>query len=468
MSQDLRGFLRYIDEHEPKELVRVRTQIDPNLFEATAIFKKLTDLGKRPALLFENAKNLQGKRSEYQLLIGIFANQRKSEIALGLKPGPRIDLLNEFLRRESRRTEPVIVGKSEAPVKEVIKTGDAVNLAEMPIVRQHEMDGNPYFDLSVLAWDPDYGYNTSYQRMMYLDENHTALHMSPRHLWTYFQKYEKQGRNMPMALPIGHHPAFYIGTLTMSPIDVDEYEAIGGVMGEPVRVVPSETYGNDLLVPADAEVIVEGELLANWRTVEGPFGEWTDYYGPQRLRWVFEVKAVTHRKNPIFTSHISGNQYLEDPNVDLSKEAGVLRAVRNAVPSAIAVAFGGRGLGYNCVISLKKRMEGEPMRAAMAALGASDYLKHVILVDDDIDPWNMNEVMWAVAMRVQAEKDVTILKNLKGNTLDPSIDHEVATSGMIIDATVPLNRPYERVINVPQKVLDRINLEEYINPDYLK
>ncbi|MBI4322270.1 MAG: UbiD family decarboxylase [Chloroflexi bacterium] len=468
MSQDLRSFLRYVEQNEPGEIVRIHRQIDPNLFEATAIFKKLRDLGKSPALLFENPKDLQGRRSEYQLLIGLFASQRRAEIALGLKPGPRANLVHEYLRREKRAVKPIVIGRAEAPVKEVVKTGTSVDLSEMPVPRQHEMDGNPYFDLAVIARDAEYGYNASYHRCMYLDENHTALHMSPRHLWTYFQKRERQGQSMPVAIVLGHHPTFYMGCQTMAPLSADEYEVIGGLMGEPVRLVPSEAYGEDLLVPADAEVIVEGEMLPNVRTVEGPFGEWTDHYGPQRLRWVIEVKAVTHRRNPIFMSHISGDQYEEDPFVDIGREAGVLTAVRNSVPSVAAVALGGRGHGYNCVISLKKRMEGEPMRAAAAAIGAADHVKHVILVDEDIDPWNLNEVMWAVAMRVQAEKDVTILRNLKGNVLDPSIEHEIATSGMIIDATVPLNRPFERVINVPQKVLERINLEEYVNPDYLK
>ncbi|MBI4321296.1 MAG: UbiD family decarboxylase [Chloroflexi bacterium] len=468
MSAALRDFLHYIEENEPKELVRIHAPIDPNMFEANAIYKKLNDLGKWPALLFENPKDLTGARSEYNLLVGVTANQRKAEIALGLKPGSRADLVNEYLKRESRTIKPVVVDKAEAPVKEVVMTGDAVNLAKMPVVRQHEMDGNPYFDTAVVAWDEEYGYNTSFQRMMYLDENHTAFHAAPRHLWTYLQKWESAGRALPMAIIIGHHPSFYMGALTLAPIDTDEYEVIGGVMKEPLRLVPSEAYGDRLLVPADAEVIVEGELLPNVRTMEGPFAEFTDYYGPQRLRWVFEVKAVTHRRNPIFMTHISGDQYQEDYYIDIGKEAGVLRVVRNAAPSAVAVAMLGRGLAYNVVISMKKRMEGEPMRAALAALGSRDHVKHVIVVDHDIDPWNLKEVMWAIAMRVQAGKDVTILRNLKGSPLDPSADHELATDGMIIDATIPLNRPFEPVTNIPKKVLDRVNLEEYVNPDYLK
>ncbi|MBI4318826.1 MAG: UbiD family decarboxylase [Chloroflexi bacterium] len=466
MSKTLRDFLQYVGANEPKELVRIHRPVDPNLFEATAIYKKLNDLGKRPALLFDNPKDVAGRKSDYRLLMGLFASHRKIEVALGLPPGPRARMVDEFAKRADRRIKPVVIAKADAPVKEVVETGESIDLSKMPVVRQHEMDGNPYFDMTVAAWDAEWGNNVSFQRMMYLDPNHTALHMSPRHLWTYFQKREREGRSLPIAIVIGHHPTFDMGSLVLSSLDEDEYEVIGGAMGEPLRLVPSEMYGSELLVPADAEVIVEGELVPNMRTVEGPFGEWTDYYGPQRLRWLFEAKAVTHRKDPIFACQISGMYYGENGNADLAKEASLLRLARSVTPSVVAVAISAWGLGFNCVICMKKRMEGEPMRAAMAALGSTDQVKNIIVVDDDIDPWDHRQVMWAIAMRVQPDKDVTVLRNLKGSTLDPSSEHELATSSMVIDATVPLNRPYEKVLNIPEKVLDRINLEEYVNPDY--
>jgi UbiD family decarboxylase len=158
---------------------------------------------------------------------------------------------------------------------------------------------------------------------------------------------------------------------------------------------------------------------------------------------------------------------VESNNLGLATEAGLYSAVARVAPTVNAVACVGRGFRFNVYISIKKRMEGEPVSAALAALAASDYVKNVIVVDEDINPGSLPDVMWAVSTRVQPERDVTIIKNKKGSTLDPSTGHEVATSAMIIDATVPLDQPYERTINIPPWVADRIKLADYISEDEL-
>ncbi len=467
MPKDLRGFLDQIEREEPQEVVRVTREIDPTRFEATAILMKLMRERLFPAVLFERPKSIRGDISYARLLMNLFASHRKTEAALDQKGISRLELIKEYVRREGSRIAPRVISRSEAPVKEVVRVGVDLDLSALPIVRHAEMDGNPYIDTAVVGCDPDYGYNSSYLRMMYLDPNHTAIHMSPRHMWTYCRGREERGEATPLAVVIGHHPAFYLGSLTLASIDADEYEIIGGMLGEPLRLVPSESYGEALLVPADAEMILEGEIVPHQRVVEGPFEEWTGYYGPQRLRWVVEMKAITHRRDPIYNCAFSA-QLPEDNYLNLATEAGLLINVSQVAPSVKAVACMGRGYRFNVVISMSKRMEGEPVSAALAALAVTDYAKNVIVVDEDIDPWNLPDVMWAVAMRVQPERDVTIIKRKKGSTLDPSSEHELATSAMIIDATIPLDRPFQRVVEIPKDVMERIKWEDFISLELLK
>lgn len=459
MPKSLRDFIARLEAEQGRELIRIKREIDPSRFEATGLIKQLLDRGETGSVLFEQTRDVQGRSSGYRLFMQMFGDQRKTEIALDLPPMSRMELVKEYMALEGRKIKPVVIDRSEAPVKEVVLVGEQADLDEMPIVRHFEMDGNPYFDMALVGHDPEFGYNSSLLRMMYLDRHHTAVHMSPRHHWTYFVRREEKGESLPSALVLGHHPAFYMGSLTLEPITIDEYEVIGGLMNEPLRLTPSEFYGSGLLVPADAEIVIEGEILAGERVVEGPFSEWTGYYGPQRLRWVFEVKAITHRRDPIHTCLV--NRW-EDWHINLGVEAGLFKAARAAAPGVKAVAAMVYGLGYNVVISMRKHFEGQPVTAALAAIAAWDNAKHVIIVDEDIDPWKHEDVMWAIATRVQADKDVNIIRGVKGSTLDPSTEHELSRSAMIIDATIPLNRPFERPVALPGWIFDKVKLDDYL------
>jgi 2,5-furandicarboxylate decarboxylase 1 len=323
------------------------------------------------------------------------------------------------------------------------------------------MDGGPYLTPIIVSRDPGgKRYNVSWNRMMYLDSGHLGIYMSPRHLWSYFSKAESQGKNIPIGVVLGHHPAFHITGALLTPFGEDEYDAAGGVLGEPLRLVPSEIYGEDLLVPADSEMVIEGEIHVERRVVEGPFGEFTGYSGSQRLACLFEAKAITCRKDAIFIDIFPcGTEHL---NAHLPIEASIYAQAKAAVPTVRETCWIGSGGPFHLIISLKKTMEGQPMRAAMAALSASNFLKHVIVVDDDIDPANLKEVMWAIATRVQASENVVILKGLQGHVLDPSVRHEIRSDGMIIDATKPIDRPFPKRGEVPVDVLEKIKLEDYI------
>ena len=201
-----------------------------------------------------------------------------------MKPNEcELPLSLEYARREDRLLAPVTIPAMEAPVKQVVKRGDEANIYDLPVVRHHAMDPAPYIDMTPVMKDPDEGfYNIAFQRNMVKGPRKLGLHMSPRHNWQIHRKNEEKNRPTPVAIVISHHPAFYLGSLNVSPFGVDDYAKVGAIMGEALRLTSSETLGEDFMVPADAEMVIEGHVLPNVKEIEGPFGEFTGYYGPQR------------------------------------------------------------------------------------------------------------------------------------------------------------------------------------------
>jgi 2,5-furandicarboxylate decarboxylase 1 len=463
MAKDLRTFLKDMERQMPEDIIRIKKEISPR-FEITAIQRHLVDQDRYPLLIFDQVKNLKDALSPFKVMVNVFGSRQKCTVALGLpKEQWRMETSLEFARRANHLIKPVIVGKKDAPVKEVIRTGKDVDLLELPVLTHNEMDGHPYLVDAVVAADPDTGvYNSSHHRMLVRNRDELGLYMSPRHLWNYCQRAAEKGKALPIAHVIGHHPGFYLGTEALVEMEIDEYEVIGGILDEPLRLVPSEAYGDQLLVPADAEIIVEGEVLPTLRDAEGPFGEFTGYYGPQRWAPVVKVKAITYRKDATYMNIVTGN-------VDhwivgcIPKEAGIYEEVKKSVPGVKAVHFPASGCcRFHAYISIDKRVDGEGKVAAIASLPYHDELKHVIVVDSDVDAFNEKEVLWAVATRVQAGEDVDILRRVRGGTLDPSATSKTMGDKLLIDATKPISRPYAERIRVPQGVMDRIRLEDWI------
>lgn len=461
MIKGLRDYLEYIEKECPTEILHIEAEVNPANFDVTAALKHLENAGAYPLTYFSRCLNIKGEASAFPLVTNIYASRKRCALALGLDESQaNLPLSLEYARREARRLAPVILNKEEAPVKAVIKTGSEVDIGEFPIVRHHYMDGGPYIDMTPVMRDPDTGaYNIAFLRTMYKGPRKLGLHMSPRHNWQIVRKNEEAGKPTPVVIVVSHHPSFYLGALNVSPFGVDDYEVIGSIMDEPMRVVPSETWGDSFMVPADAEIVIEGEVLPNVREVEGPFGEFPGTFGPQRARWVIDVKAVTHRKDAIYQDIFVGHK---DNWVlgAIPKEGTLYNRIKGVVPTLIGLHLPDSGTGrFNCYISIDKKVNGESKQAALIAMGECDFVKNTIVVDADVDPFDEQEVMWAVATRVQADQDVDILKNVKGNTLDPSQIDDVMTAKMIIDATKPLGRPFAERVRVPDTALERVKLE---------
>ncbi|WP_183192911.1 UbiD family decarboxylase [Brevibacillus nitrificans] len=461
---DLRDYISKLETELPDQLLRIKKEVNPAEFEATAILQHLENNDQYPTVIFENNVNVNGDKSEFSSIINVFASRERCALAMNMDVSAKdLPLSLEYAAREKTMIEPTVISREEAPVKQTVKIEDEVDLSEYPIIRFHEMDPAPYLDVTAFVKDPDGGfYNGAFQRTMYKGKRKLGLHMSPRHNWQIARKYEERNEPTPIIIVVGHHPSFYLGSLNVSPFGNDDYAKIGSIMGESLRLVPSETWGDQFMVPADAEMIIEGEIVPNHREVEGPFGEFPGTYGPQRVRWVINVRAVTHRKDAIFQSIFTGHRETWILGA-IPKEGTLFNRIKGVVPTTRSVHLPLSSVGrFHCYISIDKKVDGESKQAALIALGECDFVKHVVVVDSDIDPFKEEQVMWAMATRVQADHDVDIIKNVKGNTLDPSQLDDIMGAKMIIDATKPVSRLFSQRIKVPDSVMNRISLQHFL------
>ncbi len=468
-SLDLRQYLARLEHAHPEWVVHVGKPVDPARFQVTAVLQQLENRGRFPLVVFDQPLNLKGQPSRFPLVTNMYAARERCAMALGLRPEQAYLALGlEYAGREALRLPPTFVPAANAPTKQVVRTGGDVDLREFPVVRHHRMDAGPYLDMASVMRDPESGaYNVAFLRNQYKGPRKVGVHMSPRHNWQIARRHEERGRPTPVAIVVSHHPAFYIGALNVSPFGEDDYEVIGSIAGRPLRLTTSETWGRDFLVPADADIVIEGEIPPNVREVEGPFGEFPGTYGPQRVRWVVDITAVTHRADAVYQDIFVGHR---DNWVlgSFPKEGSIFNRIKGVVPTVTAVHLPTSGVGrFHCYISIDKKVDGESKQAALIALGAVDFVKHVVVVDADVNVYNEEEVLWAVATRVQADQDIDIIKNVKGASLDPSQTDDIMGAKMIIDATRPVRRPFEARIEVPRDVVDATDLGDLIPRDQL-
>jgi len=461
MPKDLNSWLKDLEDRIPGEPLKISTEVHPSNFEVSAILHQLEERGNLQAVLFEKVNSVKNEPTKFQMLCHAFTTYDKLAVSLNQEIAERSDLFNRYLRISKQRTSVKIVEPSDAPVKEVVIGESSLDLGDLPIMRHNSLDGGPYLTPVVVTCDPESKrYNTSWNRMMLIDSHHMAIYMSPRHLWNYFREAEAKGSALPIGVVLGHHLAFMLSASALTDLEDDEYEIAGGLLGESLRVVPSETYGDRLLIPADAEAVIEGEIVPQKRAIEGPFGEFTRLIGAQRVSWLFRARTISLRKHS--TMHCVFGAHLDHLNAHFPIEASIFQRAKQAIPGVKDVCWLGSGGPFHLVISMQKRTEGEPMRAAMAALSASNFIKHVTVVDADIDPGNVKEVIWAISSCCQADSDLTILNNIQGQLLDPSLKQETRGSGMVIDATRPLDRAYPPKAEVPPEILNRVRLENYL------
>ena len=462
MSQNLRSFIDLLARTRPHDIKMVTREVDPK-FEVTTVLEKLERRKESPMIIFNNVKG-----SKLPVLINLAASYERLALVLDTEVQ---HLAEEYARREENRLPTKEV--SEAPVKEVVLKGKDVDLGRLPIVTHNERDAGAYITAGpLITKDPDTGaLNCGLYRLQLQEKNQLGLFINPHnHAYLIGERYGERNESMEVAVVIGHHPAFLMSSLSRLEGFGGELEVAGGLLDEPLEVVKAETV--NLSVPAQAEIVIEGVVDPKLKREEGPFGEWPRYYTGTGERWYIRVTAITMRADAIyqdiFAAHNEHNMIGAVP-----KMGSLYRRVKGALPTVKAVNLPLSGGGrVRCYISVKKRSDGEPRQAAFEALVAEPNIKHLVLVDDDIDVFNEEEVLWALSTRFQADKDLIIMPGCIGSHLIPTayditrLRHGVMETKLIFDATKPAPPTSFPVrARVPQEILERIKPEEYLE-DY--
>ncbi|HEY7416856.1 MAG TPA: UbiD family decarboxylase domain-containing protein, partial [Ktedonobacteraceae bacterium] len=260
--------------------------------------------------------------------------------------------------------------------------------------------------------------------------------------WRIFSRLEAQGQDLPVALIIGLPPAYLLASQAVLPFGVDEAGIGGGLLRQPLPMVRSPRYG--ILVPASAEYLLEGRVLARQRGPEGPFGEFPRTYGPTSDKPLLEIDDIFHRSNPIFQTILPASKEHMLLGA-IPREASIYSAIGHVSSNIrdVVLTFAG-GSRYHVVISMTPRRKGEAKNVLVAAFAGFTEIKRVVVVDEDVDISSAEEVEWAIATRVQPHRDVVIIEDALGSPLDPSAGEGGQTSKWGIDATIPVGANRER------------------------
>ena len=431
----------FLQQLPPEEILRITEPADLDYFP-TALILELEKRQRFPVLWLEQPKGF-----DMPVVANLFADRSRIARMAGAAPA---GFNAAWLKAEANPIPPRIV--SSGPVQEVACTGSDVNATPLPISRHFQQDAGRYISSGILVCkDPDTRVrNLSYQRLQLKapDRFGASLH-SRGHIWDHLLRSEARGKNLEAAVVIGAHPAIYLAAGAKVAMEVDEYDLAGGLLGQPVDLVRCKTV--DVEVPADAEIVLEGELLAQTHEAEGPFGEYTGYSTSRSTQNVFAVKAITRKAKPIYLDVIPGYSSEHLLLGRVAKEAHVFERLKEVVPTLKALNYPKSGTHFHAYFSMKKTAEGQARHALMLLFGLDPYVKFAVAVDEDIDVFNEEEILWAIATRFQADTDLFVVPKVFCNRLDPSsVDGMSAKLG--IDATAPLDWDVERTTLPPEAI----------------
>ncbi|MEW6665051.1 MAG: UbiD family decarboxylase [Thermodesulfobacteriota bacterium] len=436
--KDLRGFLAALEDRG--ELIRIHEEIDPK-FEVGAINRLLVEQ-RGPAVLFENIRN-----SPAQVATFLFGAQNR--INISFETESQEQTLNKYLRAlESDWPQPVLV--DHGPCKEnIIRDPDLTR--DIPNIIWGELDGGSYITLPLIVTKDraKQKRNVGIYRVMIRSAKEAGILIVPtQHIGMMYSEYEQHDEPMEVAIALGGDPLLYV--LGAAPLKYgdDEFALTGAIRGEPLELVKCETV--DLEVPASAEVVIEGEVLPHVRKPEGPFGEYTGYYGTRGERPVLRIKCITHR-----TQYLWPGAYVTKPfppNEDttvrsVSVDAGILSQARKVLPEIKNFhMLRSSGVSYFGVAQIGRKPYPYFARQVMDAIWATHkgcWIKFLVVVDEDVDLYSVDDVIWAIATRVQPHSDTYVVDEHIGYPLDPSAGRPGVSSHMGIDATVKIPERFE-------------------------
>ncbi|MDW0165772.1 MAG: UbiD family decarboxylase [Nitrososphaeraceae archaeon] len=443
----IRGFTDFLNELEKNDqLIRITKAVDPK-FELAGIVSKL-DKGK--AIVFESVKD-----SKIKVAANVLGTRYRIALSVNSKNENLIqERINEAIRNKSEiknLTDNKIWGKISK------------NLFHLPIVTHFEKDSGAFITSSlVIAKDKETGtQNLSTHRLLRLDKKRMAIRMvEGRHLHKCFTSAKDHNEDLPVSIIIGTHPAVSVAAAYQAPYGENELNIANSLMRNKLSLTKSP--GTGLNVPTNSEILLEGRILAD-ETAEEQMVEMLRTYDIKRKQPVFELDKIYLTSDPIYHDILPG--YGEHRLLmGLPIESKIFHSVKDVIPGTRKVHLTDGGSNWLvAVIQIKKRLEGEPKNAIIAAFAGHPSLKIAIVVDDDIDPTNPIEVEYAISTRCQADKDLVAISNSKGSSLDPSSDqNNLLTTKMGIDATATLLKSKDRfeIAKIPR--VDKIRLSDYL------
>jgi UbiD family decarboxylase len=447
-SYDFRNFLKCLEERG--EVVKIKKTVSPR-FELAAVGSKFE--GKQ-AVLFEKVED-----SKMSVACNVLGTRKRFCLGAGVEDEKQINYrVTSTISKFSSRYE--ISGHAS------FRDNFSSDLMDLPIITHFEKDAGPYITSSVVfARDPHSGnQNSSTHRLLRLDAKHMAIRMvEGRHLHRCFSFAKEHNEDLRVSIAIGLHPAISIAAAYQAAYGFDEMEIANTLLDGKLTLSKSEY--THLFVPAHAEIVLEGRILKDV-THEEWMVEMLRTYDLKRKQPVFELNKIWFRDNAVYHDILPGfseHRLL----MGLPIEAKMFEAVKNVVPNTYAVYLTEGGSNWlDAVIQIRKKLEGEPKNAIIAAFASHPSLKMAIVVDADIDPTDSTAVEYAISTRCQADKGVVIITNAKGSSLDPSSDQEnLITTKVGIDATATLLKSRERfeIARIPGS--DDIDISEYVDKD---
>ncbi|MBM2831434.1 MAG: hypothetical protein HW414_486 [Dehalococcoidia bacterium] len=449
---DIREFIARLEQEG--EIAHIKAEVDVN-YELGAVCYKafnIPDPEKRKALIFEKPKG-----HNVPIAVNLLGTRKRMCLALDTVPER---FHGDWIERAKNSIKPVVV--ESGPCHEKVYTGNDVDLTKFPVPIWNEKDGGPYITMPCwFAKDPETGWrNVGMYRCQVHDRKTVGIWAGPyRHINMQWRKAFAKGENFPVAIAIGPDPVVTIATIANCGYGEDEMNLAGALRGKPVDLVKCKTV--PLEVPSTTEFVIEGWIKPGHMKQEGPYGEAYGYYGESNMREYVEITAITHRNNPIHQASYLHRTPNEATFTRLPWEAEAL--VQYPTGGLISVNI----IDSVAIASIKKTYDGQGKMSGMGILGTTSgrLLKVIIIVDEDVNPYNLQDVMWAISSRCQPERAVEIMKDISTAGIDPSISEEhkrdktSLTSKMIIDATKPVSRPFAEAVAPQKEALARVEKE---------
>lgn len=403
--------------------------------------------GNAKAVLFR-----QAGQEEAEVVGNVLGSRER--IALAFDAPPR-GLTAEIMKRLDHPQPVIEIPSSQAPVHQIIQTGDEADLTSLPCHVQHGFDGGPYISSGIdFTVDAKTGWtNVGCRRLMLRGRKEAGIDLvSPSDLRAAYLARSARGEPLPISFALGSHPADFIASSLRLP--GDEMTLLGTLRGAPLAVVKCIT--NDIRVPADAEIVIEGYLDACGHVeAEGPYGEFFGYYGVMKQNPVFHLTAITRRGDALFQTVTIGGRHLANTETAqigvLRTETTVWQALQTAIREPLAVCATAASNGSNNVrVAMRQRVPGEARNAIAAVFGSLVNVKHVFIVDGDIDVYSDTQMDWALGTRFQADRDLVIETGFRVMPLDPSLDGNPTGAKAGFDLTLPFNREGVLALTVPE------------------